>query len=102
MDRFKVRLVAKGYTQKKDFDDFDTFASMTRIASIRVLFVLASIHKPVIHQMDVKTIFLNEKLREEIYMDQHKGYVTTGNEHRVYKPVKSLYGFKTSTQIMTW
>ena len=59
MDKFKARLVAKGYTQKKDFDYFDTFAPVTRIASIRVLFALASIHKLVIHQMDVKTAFLN-------------------------------------------
>ena len=94
MDKFKVRLVAKGYTQKKDFDYFDTFAPVTRIASIRVLFALASIHKLVIHQMDVKTVFFNGELEEKIYMDQPEGCVTTGNEHKVCKLVKSLYGLK--------
>ena len=93
LDKFKARLVAKGYTQKKDFDYFDTFAPVTRIASIRVLFALASIHKLVIHQMDVKTAFLNGELEEEIYMD-HEGCLTTGNEHKVCKLVKSVYGLK--------
>ena len=45
LDKFKARLVAKRYAQKEDFDYFDTFAPMTRIASIRVLFALASFYK---------------------------------------------------------
>jgi len=49
LDKFKGRLVAKGDTQKIDFDYFDTFALVTRIASIRVLFVLGSIHKLLIY-----------------------------------------------------
>ena len=69
MDKFKGRLVAKGYTQKKDFDYFDTFALVTRITSIRVLFALVYIHKLVINQMNVKTAFLNGELEEKIYMD---------------------------------
>ena len=60
---------------------------MTRIASIRVLFALPSIHKLVIHQMD-------GELKEEIYMDQPEGCLITGNEHKVCKLVKSLYGLK--------
>ena len=100
MDKFKVRLVTKGYTQKKDFDYFDTFAPVTRIAFIRVLFALTSIHKLVIHQMDVKTAFLNRELEEEIYMDQPEGCVTIGNEHKVCKLVKIFIWFKTGTQTM--
>ena len=94
LNKFKVRLVAKGYPQKKDFDYFDTFDIVTRIASIRVLLALASIHKFVIYQMDVKTTFLNGELKEDIYMDQPEDCVTTGNEHKVCKLVKSLYGLK--------
>ena len=58
-------MAAKGYTQKKDFDYFDAFAPVTRIASIKMLFALASIHKLVIHQMDIKTAFLNGELEEK-------------------------------------
>ena len=53
---------------------------------------LAAIHNLVIHQMDVKTAFLNGDLDEEIYMKQPEGFVMPGNEHKVCKLVKSLYG----------
>ena len=80
IDKFKVRLVAKGYNQKKYIDYFDIFAHVTRISSIRVLIALPSIHKLFVHQMDVKTAFFNGELEEEIYMDQLKGCVVEGNE----------------------
>jgi hypothetical protein len=64
IDKFKARLVAKGFTQKEGIDYFDTHAPISRIASIRVLLALASIYKLVIHQMDVKTAFLNGELEE--------------------------------------
>ena len=67
---------------------------MTRIASIKVLIALASIHNLVIHQMDVKTAFLNGDLEEEIYMDQLEGCVVPGKEKKVCKLVKSIYGLK--------
>ena len=65
---------------------------MTRIASIRVLIVLASIHNLDVHQMDVKTTFLNGDLEEEIYMEQPKGCVVPRKEKKVCKLVKSPYG----------
>ena len=66
-----TRLVAKGFTQQKGIDFFDT-----RISSIRILLALASIHNLFIHRMDVKTAFLNGDLEEEIYMDQPEGLIT--------------------------
>ena len=59
-------------------DYFDTCSPVTRIASIRILFVIASIYKLVVHQIDVKTAFLNGDLEEEIYMEQPEGYVILG------------------------
>ena len=47
-----------------------------------------------IHQIDVKTAFLNGDLEEEICMDQPEGFVLPGNEHKVCKLLKSLYGLK--------
>ena len=54
---------------------------MARISSIRVLIALASIHKLIIHQMDVKTAFLNGDLEEEIYMKQPEGCEVSGQEN---------------------
>lgn len=91
---FKARLVAKGFKQKEGVDYFDTYAPVARIASIRVLLALASINKLYVHQMDVKTAFLNGDLEEEVYMDQPEGFVLPGNEKKVCRLVKSLYGLK--------
>ena len=94
IEKYKARLVAKGFSQKQNVDYFDTFAHVTRISSIHVLIALASIHKLSIHQMDVKTPFLNGDLEEEIYMLQPKGCIILGQENKVCKLNKSLYGLK--------
>lgn len=94
IDKFKARLVAKGFTQKECIDYFDTYAPVARISTIRVLIALATIHKLEIHQMDVKTAFLNGDMEEEIYMEQPEVFVVPGQEHKVCKLVKSLYGLK--------
>ena len=78
IDKFKARLVAKGYKQRQGVDYFDTYAPVARISSIRCLIALASIHNLVIHQMDVKTTFLNGDLEEEIYMEQPECFITLG------------------------
>ena len=54
---------------------------------------MVAIHNLEIHQMDVKTVFLNGYL-EEIYMKQPEGYIVLGNENKVCRLVKSLYGLK--------
>ena len=94
VDKYKARLVIKGFRQKEDLDYFDTYSPVTRITSIRMLIAIASILNLEIHQMDVKTAFLNGELEEEIYMQQPEGFVSPGNENKVCKLVKSLYGLK--------
>jgi len=91
---FKIRLVAKGFKQRERVDYFDAYAPMARITSICVLLALVSIYKLIVHQMDVKTIFLNGDLDEEVYMEQLEGFLLTRNEKKVCELVKSLYGLK--------
>ena len=67
---------------------------MTRISSIRMLIAIATIHNLEIHQMDVKTTFLNGDLDEEIYMEQPEGFIVPGQEKKVFRLVESLYGLK--------
>jgi hypothetical protein len=93
IDKYKARLVAKGYTQKEGEDFFDTYSPVARLATIRVLLSLAASHGLIIHQMDVKTAFLNGELDEEIYMDQLDGFIAPGQERKVCRLLKSLYGW---------
>src|SRR4051812_5132182 len=94
IEKYKARLVAKGYAQKEEEDFFDTYSLVARLTTIRVLLSLAASHGLLIHQMDVKTAFLNGELKEEIYMQQPDGFVMDGQEGKVCKLVKSLYGLR--------
>ncbi|XP_021315206.1 uncharacterized protein LOC110434804 [Sorghum bicolor] len=69
IEKYKARLVAKDYTQKEGEDFFDTYSPVARLTTIRVLLALEASHGLLVHQMDVKTGFLNGELEEEIYMD---------------------------------
>ena len=95
---FKARLVAKGFRQKEGIDYFDTYAHVARIASICVLIALASIYNLYVHQMDVKAVFLNGDLDEEVYMEQLEGFVLPQNEKKVCKLENSLDGLKQAPQ----
>ncbi|GJY81388.1 zinc finger, CCHC-type containing protein [Tanacetum coccineum] len=82
IEKFKARLVIQGFKQKSGKDYFDTYAPVARISTIRLLIAMASIHNIIIHQMDVKTGFLNGDLEEEVYMNQPQGFIMSGNENK--------------------
>nr|GEW20342.1 retrovirus-related Pol polyprotein from transposon TNT 1-94 [Tanacetum cinerariifolium] len=90
----KARLVAVGYSQKEGIDYDETFAPVARIEAIR-LFLAYVAHKDfTIFQMDVKTLFLNWILKEEVYVGQPPGFVSTQYTDHVYTLDKALYGLK--------
>ncbi|GKD83233.1 zinc finger, CCHC-type containing protein, partial [Tanacetum coccineum] len=82
IDKFKARMVIQGFRQKEGIDYFGTYAPVARITTIKLLLALVAIHNLVIHQIDVKTAFLNSNLDEEVYMKQPEGFVMLGNEHK--------------------
>ena len=59
-----------------------------------MLIAITAVYKLEIHQMDVKTTFLNEDLEEEIYLEQPEGFIVPGQEQKVCRLIKSLYGLK--------
>ncbi|XP_076897797.1 uncharacterized protein LOC143551198 [Bidens hawaiensis] len=89
-----VSYMVEGYRQKEGLDYFDTYSSVTRVTSIRLVLAIAALRNLEIHQMDVKTAFLNGDLDEEIYIEQPEGFSSPGKKGKVCKLVKSLYGLK--------
>jgi hypothetical protein len=71
--RNKDRLVAKGYSQIEGLDFGETYAPIARLESIRTLLAYATYHGFKLYQMDVKSAFLNEPIKEEVYVEQLKG-----------------------------
>lgn len=80
IEKYNAQLVAKGFTQKEGEDFFDTYSPVARLTTIRVLLSLAASYGLLVHQMDVKTAFLNGELDEEIYMEQPDGFVVDCQE----------------------
>jgi hypothetical protein len=68
--RNKARLVAKGYSQVEGLDFDETYAPVARLESIRILLAYATYHGFKLYQMDVKSVFLNGPIKEEVYVEQ--------------------------------
>jgi hypothetical protein len=90
--RNKAQLVAKGYSQVKGLDFDETFAPVVRLESIHMLLAYATHHGFKLYQMDVKSIFLNGPIKEEVYVEQPPGFESEGYPNHVYKLHKALYG----------
>ncbi|CAI5491925.1 unnamed protein product [Closterium sp. Naga37s-1] len=92
IERYKSRLVAKGYQQKEKVDYKELFAPVVKPTTLRTLLAGATIKGWVVKQMDVTTAFLNGVLEEEIFMAQPEGF--DDGSGRVLRLKKALYGLK--------
>nr|GEX06550.1 retrovirus-related Pol polyprotein from transposon TNT 1-94 [Tanacetum cinerariifolium] len=90
----KAWLVAKGYRQEGGIDFEESFAPVARIEAIRIFISNATSKNKTIYQMDVKTKFLNDKLKEEVYVSQPEGFVDPDHPTHVYRLKKAMYGLK--------
>ncbi|KAJ9543955.1 hypothetical protein OSB04_023662 [Centaurea solstitialis] len=82
---FKARLVAKGFTQTHGIDYDETFSPVAMLKSIRILMAISAYFNYEIWHMDVKTAFLNEKLTEDVYMEQPEGFEDPKNPNKRIK-----------------
>jgi hypothetical protein len=79
-----------------DFDE--TFAPVARLESIRMLIAYATHHDFKLYQMDVKSTFLNDPIKEEVYLEQSPDFESEGYSNHVYKLQKMLYGLKQASR----
>jgi hypothetical protein len=80
---YRACLVVKGFTQIQGIDYDETFSPVAQFESLRLILALAMLEDWEIHQMDIKSVFLNGLLEEEIYMEQLEGFITPGQESKV-------------------
>ncbi|POM81909.1 LOW QUALITY PROTEIN: Integrase catalytic core protein [Phytophthora palmivora] len=97
IDRYKARLVIKVFNKNMELTTMRYFLRSS--AFLRLLLTIAALLELVIHQIDVKTAFLNEYLDEEMYMEQPDGFTVRGKEHLVCKLLKRLYVSKREPSI---
>jgi hypothetical protein len=97
IDRYKARLVARGFSQQYGVDYDETFAPVVRMETLRILLAIAAAEDLEIHQMDVITAYLAGELEEEIYMTTPPG--VPGTEGLVCRLLKGLYGLKQSARV---
>lgn len=90
----KARLVAKGYNQQEGIDYEETFAPVARMEAIRIFLAYATNMNFKVYQMDVKSAFLNGKIKEDVYVQQPPGFESSEFPNHVYKLNKALYVLK--------
>jgi hypothetical protein len=92
IENFKVRLVVRGFSQREGVEYEETFYLVTKDTSIKWVMFLVSFMEWWIHKMDVKTMFLNGIIEEEVYIEKPRGFEVCGKESHVCMFKKSLYG----------
>jgi hypothetical protein len=92
--RFKERFVAKGLTQREGIYYIKTFLSVSKKDSFKIIMALVAHYDLELHQINVKTMFLNGDLQESVYMAQPEGFTIEVKEYMGLRLKKSIYGLK--------
>ncbi|KAF7174279.1 hypothetical protein CNMCM6106_008468 [Aspergillus hiratsukae] len=103
LERFKARLVARGFSQREGLDFEDTFAPVIRLESLRILFAIAAIYGLTAHLLDATNAFVGSKVDKEMYMELPEGLDDHGfgptEPDQVCEILQSLYGLRQSANL---
>jgi hypothetical protein len=99
IEKHKTRFVARGFSQIEGVDYDETFALVARSTSIRSIIAIVAEMGWSIHQMDVKTAFLNGFIDEEVYIEQPQGFEVSERETHMCLLRKALYGLKQAPRV---
>jgi hypothetical protein len=94
IEKYKTHFVAQGFSQVEGVDYDETFSLIARYTSIRAVISITAEMGWKIHQMDVKTEFLNGLIHEEVYIEHSLDFEVHGRESHVCRLKKALYGMK--------
>lgn len=97
-ERYRARLVAKGFTQKKGIDFNETFSPVLRYSTLRLLFALSVNLNLNMNHLDVPTAFLNGFLTESVYMEIPDNSDFVDCKNKVLKLKRAIYGLKQSAR----
>jgi Reverse transcriptase (RNA-dependent DNA polymerase) len=92
IQKYKAHVVTQGFTQVEGIDYDETFTPVTKFTSLRSVLALAAEHNLEVHQMDIKSAYLNGELKEDIFMEPPPGFDVL--DGMVLKLVKAMYGTK--------
>lgn len=98
IDKFKVRLVTKGYTQKVGIDYSKIFSHVVKFETVRIVMAITAANDLEIIQFDIKTAFLNGDIAELLYMEPSEGFVDLDHPYYVCFLRKALYGLKQASR----
>ena len=99
VQKHKERIATRGFTQHPGIDFNETFAPVACMDTIRTIFAIVAQNKWHVYQMDVKSTFLNGYMDEEVYVEKPQGCEVLGQEKKVYRLKKELYGLKQDLRI---
>ena len=98
ISRFKARLVTQGFSQERGVDYDEVLSPDVKHKTIRVILAIATELDLSVHQLDVKTAFLNGDLEDEIFKKQPEGFVDEAHREWVCRLLRSLYGLKQASR----